>query len=204
MNSGGGDAAASEMLMESVRKVRNNKPVFTIIEGLGASGAYWIASASSKIYAMNTSITGSIGVIAINPNVKELLNKIGIRMDIVKMGEYKDMMSPFADIDTVSREKYREILEYSYSVFKNSVAQNRGLSAENIEKVSTGEIFSPLSALNLGLIDKIGTYDDALNDLIKSHALGRKIRGYSPRKTMLERIVNSSASTSVLERLLGI
>ena len=87
LNSGGGDAASSEMLMESVKKIKRNKPVFTVIEGVGASGAYWIASASTKIYAMSTSITGSIGVIGINPNVKELLNKIGIKMDIVKMGK---------------------------------------------------------------------------------------------------------------------
>ena len=76
MNSGGGDAASSEILMNSISKIRKIKPVFAVIEGVGASGAYWIASACTKIYAMNTSITGSIGVIGINPNVKELLNKL--------------------------------------------------------------------------------------------------------------------------------
>ena len=204
VNSGGGDAASSEMLMNSVNKIRKVKPVFAVIEGVGASGAYWIASACTKIYAMNTSITGSIGVIGINPNIKELLNKIGVRMDIVKIGEYKDMLSPFSDTDADGKEKYKEILEYSYSVFKSSVAQNRGLSAEDVDKVATGELFSPLSALNLHLIDKIGNYDDALNDLTKSYGPGGKIRLYAPRKTMLERIVNSSVSTAILDGFMRI
>ena len=204
VNSGGGDAASSEMLMNAVSKIRKIKPVFAVIEGVGASGAYWIASACTKIYAMNTSITGSIGVIGISPNVKELLNKIGMRMDIVKMGEYKDMLSPFSDTDVNGKEKYKEILEYSYSVFKSSVAQNRGLSVEEVDKVATGELFSPLSALNLHLIDKIGNYDDAMNDLTKSYSLEEKIRVYAPRRTLLERIVSSSMSTGILDRFLRI
>ena len=204
LNSGGGDAASSELLMNAVSKIRTFKPVFAVIEGVGASGAYWIASACTKIYAMNTSITGSIGVIGINPNVKELLNKIGVRMDIVKMGEYKDMLSPFSDTEMPGKEKYRELLEYSYSVFKSSVAQNRGLSSEDMDKVATGELFSPLSALNLHLIDKIGNYDDALSDLNKSYGLGGKIRVYAPRRTMFERIVSSSMSTGILDRFLRI
>ena len=204
MNSGGGDAASSEMLMYAVNKIRKIKPVYAVIEGVGASGAYWIASACTKIYAMNTSITGSIGVIGINPNVKELLNKIGVRMDIVKMGEYKDMLSPFSDTDMNGKEKYKEILEYSFSIFKSSVAQNRGLSAEGIDKVATGELFSPISALNLHLIDKLGNYDDAMNDLIMSFGLRGKVKVYAPRRPMIERIVNSSISTAILDRFLRI
>lgn len=86
---------------------------------------------------MSTSITGSIGVIGINPNVKELLNKIVVRMDIIKMGEYKNMLNPFSEVDSVGREKYKEILGYSFPILKNSVVQNKGLSAEEIEIVAT-------------------------------------------------------------------
>ena len=204
VNSGGGDAASSEMLMYAVDKIRKIKPVFAVIEGVGASGAYWVASACTKIYAMNTSIIGSIGVIGITPNVKELLNKIGVRIDIVKMGEYKDMLSPFSDPEMNGKEKYKEILEYSYSVFKSSVAQNRGLPAEVVDKVATGELFSPISALNHHLIDKIGNYDDALKDLVMSYGLRGKIKAYAPRRAMLERIVNSSISTAILDRFLRI
>ena len=204
VNSGGGDAASSEMLMYAVSKIRKIKPVFAVIEGVGASGAYWVASACTKIYAMNTSIIGSIGVIGINPNIKELLNKIGVRMDIVKMGEYKDMLSPFSDSDMNGKEKYKGILEYSYSVFKSSVAQNRGLSAKDVDKVATGELFSPISALNFHLIDKIGNHDDAMKDLIMSYNLRGKIKSYAPKRAMLERIVNSSISASILDRFLRI
>lgn len=202
LNSGGGDAASSEILMGSVKKVKSRKPVFSIIEGMGTSGAYWIASASTKIFAMNTSITGSIGVIGITPNIKEFLGKIGVRMDVTKMGEFKDMLSPFSETDEAGKAKYKGILEFSYSAFKKSVAENRNFSPDEIERIATGEIFSSMDALNLRLIDKIGTYDDALDDLIKTYGLSRKVRSYSPRRTMFERIINSSATMEVMDKFM--
>ena len=204
MNSGGGEASSSEILMECVKKIKKIKPVFTMIEGLGASGAYWIASASTKIYAMNTSITGSIGVIALNPNVTELLQKLGVKMDVLKMGEYKDMLNPFTETNDVAKQKYSEILEFSYSVFKNSVAENRNISPENIEKIATGEIFSSDNALKLGLIDKIGSLEDPIKDLIDTYGLKKKIREYSPRRTIFERMVSSSMGVSLIDRFIGI
>ena len=203
MNSGGGEASPSEILMEQVKKIKKKKPVFTVIEGLGASGAYWIASGSTKIYAMKTSITGSIGVIAINPNIREFLEKIRVRVDVVKMGEYKDMLNPFAESNIEGRKKYSEILEYSYSVFRNSVAENRNLSQETIENIATGEIFSSESALNLGLIDKIGTKEEALKELMETYGLPEKIKEFSPRRTVFERMLSSSISAGIIDRFIG-
>ena len=203
MNSGGGEAAPSEILVERVKKITKKKPGFTIIEGIGASGAYWIASGSTKIYALKTSITGSIGVIAINPNVREFLEKIGVKVDIIKMGEYKDMLNPFAETNIEGRKKYSEILEYSYSVFRNSVAENRNLSQESIENIATGEIFSSESALNLGLIDKIGTKEEALKELMETYGLPAKIKEFSPRRTVFERMLSSSISAEIINRFIG-
>ena len=203
VNSGGGDANSSEILMEDVLKLRERMPVFTAIQGMGASGAYWIASGSTKIYAMNTSIIGSIGVLGIAPNVNEFLNKLGIKIDIIKVGEYKDMLNPFSEGTEAAREKYRSILEHSYSVFKNSISQNRKLSTEIIDKVSTGEIFSAPYALELGLIDKIASEEEAISDVVKAYGLKRKIREVSPRKSLLERVVLSGFTSSLLSKIFG-
>ena len=201
VNSGGGDANSSELLMEDIIRLRERIPVFSVILGTGASGAYWIASGSTKIYAMNTSIVGSIGVIGIAPNVNQLMNKLGVRVDVLKVGEYKDMLNPFTESSVAAREKYQAILEHSYNVFKNSISQNRKLSSEITEKVSTGEIFSAPQALEFGLIDKIATEEDAINDLIKGYGLKRKIREVSPRRSLMERLVSSGAAFAFFAKI---
>lgn len=203
INSGGGDANSSELLMEDIIRLRERIPVFSVILGTGASGAYWIASGSTKIYAMNTSIVGSIGVIGIAPNVNQLMNKLGVKVDVIKVGEYKDMLNPFTESSLAAREKYQAILEHSYNFFKNSITQNRKLSSEVIDKVSTGEIFSAPKALELGLIDKIATEEDAISDLAKEYGLKRKIREVSPRKSFMERLISSGMAFSFLTKILN-
>lgn len=200
INSGGGDAASSEILSNCISKIRKRKPVFAVIEGVGASGAYWIASSSTRIFAMSTSLVGSIGVIGIAPNVKELLDRIGVKVDVVKTGKYKDMLSPFSEMDMEAREKYQGILDHSYSIFRNSVRENRKLDDDQIEAVSTGEVFTSAKALELGLVDAIGSFDDAFHDLVKTHGLKPKIRGISPRKPFIERLLSSASLESLVER----
>lgn len=201
VNSGGGDANSSELLMEDILRIRETKPVFSIIQGTGASGAYWVASGSNKIYAMNTSIVGSIGVIGIAPNVNELMHKLGVKVDVLKVGEYKDMLNPFTESDKAALDKYRAILEHSYAVFKDSVSRNRRLSAEMTDKVATGEIYTSQKALDLGLIDKIGTETDVINDLVKAYGLKMKVREVSPRKSFMERLFTSGLAMNVISRL---
>ncbi len=169
INSGGGDASSSEKLVEGIKKIRAKKPIFSVIEGIGASGAYWMASATNVIYAMRTSIVGSIGVIGINPNVSGLMEKIGVKIEMMKVGEYKDMLSPFSQTTDEAKQKYMVILENSYAVLKISVAENRNLTSENLEMSTNGEIFSAVRAQELGLIDKIGNFDEALSDLTKTY-----------------------------------
>lgn len=204
INSGGGDASASEILMSSVKKVRARKPIYSVVEGVGASGAYWMASASTKVYAMNTAVIGSIGVIGISPNVKELMEKIGVKVEVFKVGEYKDMLMPFKDISEDAKTRYMEVLEHSYTVFRESVGENRKISSEELEKVSTGEIFSSVKSLELGLIDKIGTYDDALNDVIKTYNLRPRVKSIGPHRSLFERMIGSSTVQTLFARFMGL
>lgn len=204
INSGGGDAAASEIIASAVKRIRRSKPVFAVIEGVGASGAYWVASAASRIYAMSTSIVGSIGVIGITPNVKDLLDKIGVRMNVMKVGQYKDMLSPFTEGDEEGRSKYMKILENSYDVFRGAVSENRNISGDDLNKITTGEIFSSKDSLSLGLIDKIGTFDDAVGDISRTYGISPKLRVIAPRRSFLERFLTSSSVTAILYRLFDI
>lgn len=204
INSGGGDATNSEKLAEGVKKLRTKKPVYAVLEGLGTSGAYWMASPANKIYSLSTTIVGSIGIIGINPNVEGLMEKLGIKVDIMKMGEYKDMITPFSEITDNARTKYMQILENSYAIFKNAVSENRKLSAENLELSSTGEIFSANKALELGLIDKIGSFDDALNDISKTYGVSPRTRALEPHRAFFEKMMMSNSVQSILFRILGL
>lgn len=201
INSGGGDASSSEKLADGIIKLRTKKPVFAVIEGLGASGAYWMASAANKIYAMRTSLVGSIGVIGINPDVSGLMDKLGVKIEIMKVGEYKDMLTPFAPTTDEAKEKYTRILENSYAVLKGSISKNRSMTPENLELSANGEIFSSQRALELGLIDKVGTFEEALGDLTKTYNLKPKLKIIEPRRLLFERIFMSNSLQALLIRL---
>ena len=201
INSGGGDASSSEKLVDGIRKLREKKPIFSVIEGIGASGAYWMASATNKIYAMRTSIVGSIGVIGINPDVSGLMNKLGINIEMMKVGQYKDMLTPFAPTSEEAKEKYMKILENSYAVLKNSVSENRKLTPENLELSTNGEIFTAIRAQEIGLIDKIGTCDEALGDMAKTYQLKPKLKLLEPHRFLFERMFMSNSFQALIYRL---
>lgn len=204
IDSGGGDAASSEKLAVGIKKLNKRKPVFALLEGLGASGAYWMASAATKVYSMSTTIVGSIGIIGINPDVTNLMEKLGVKIDIVKVGEYKDMLMPFSPISDTAREKYRDILKNSYSIFKNAVSENRKITGENLERVTNGEIFSAKKALELGLVDKIGTFDEVLEDMTKTYGFVPKLKNLEPHRSFFERVFTSNFVQTLILKFIGV
>jgi protease-4 len=190
ISSGGGDATSSQILFESVRSLNRDKPVYALISGVGASGAYWVASASKKIYAMSTSLVGSIGIISLNPNITGLLEKLGIEMNVYKIGKYKDLLSPFsAETSEEGLKNFRESLNDVFSVFRDNVAQQRKIPEEEMEIIATGEVFSSKKALSLRLIDKIGSYQDVLDDLKENEKVQGAVRLIQPRRNFISRIV---------------
>jgi protease-4 len=202
INSGGGDAASSQLLFNKIRKIDARKPVYAYINGVGASGAYWMACACRKIYALETSIVGSIGVISMVPNFKSLMDRIGVRMDVDKIGRYKDMNSPFSEPDKESTEKHHEILEEIFSVFRDSVKERRKFTDEEMEKIATGEIFAPRKAMELRLIDGIGSSEAALDDMSGAYNTGNKTRSFAPRKSFVSRVIGTGAFASMRDSIL--
>lgn len=201
INSEGGDANSSEILYNKILEIRDEKPVFAVIQGMGASGAYWIATASNRIYAMDTSLVGSIGVISIFPNVMKLMEKIGVTVEVSKIGEYKDMVSPFSEMSPESREKFRRIMDATFSRFRNDVRQNRKVPDGKDSEVFNGQIFSAKDALENGLIDEIGDLKAASSAMAASLSIGKKVRMFYPRKPLLNRIFSPEVIHGVVSSM---
>lgn len=198
INSPGGDATASEILYRKLVKVRENKPVFISIASMCASGAYWVASGSTRIFAMETSLVGSIGVIGIYPNFKKFLDRVGIDVNISKVGKYKDLNNPFVEPSEEGKEKMEKIMNSVFMSFRNTVSKERNFDEPKADKLATGEIFSSSEALSSGLIDEIGTYDDALEKLREKTGV-KKVKEVMPRRPFVSRFVGTVVRDSLSE-----
>ena len=134
------------------------------LEGLAASGGYYVAQAGDTILAYPTCITGSIGVIAMKFNFRGLMDKVGVDTDVVKTGAWKDFWSPFRAATPKEKEMMQQIIEEFYRDFINVVAEGRKMSLKEVKQVADGRIFTAPQARDLKLVDKIGYLDDALKE----------------------------------------
>lgn len=163
VNSGGGDANTSEEILHEIRKMREKKPIYVSFGDVAASGGYYIAMESEKIFAEPHTITGSIGVLGMIPNVKGLFNNIGITTDYVKTNENTIYYSPFQGLSEGGKKSLTESTEYIYEVFVNHVANNRQESYETIDALGGGRIYTGVEAHRQGLVDEIGSLKDAID-----------------------------------------
>ena len=170
VNSGGGSSLASDIIAHEVEKCtkgENAKPIIASMSGAAASGGYYISCPADKIIAQPETITGSIGVIAILPNLSELYDKIHINWDTVKKGENADIFSMSRKMTTAEKEKIEKSVKNTYCEFVDIVAQNRDMSREQVHKVAKGRVWTGKSAKELGLIDDLGGLEYAI-ELMKS------------------------------------
>ena len=165
INSPGGTVTASDILYHEVIQFKENtgKIVIASIMDVGASGGYYTAVAADKIIAHPTTVTGSIGVIMVNLNMRGLLEKIGVSGIAIKSGDKKDMGSPFREMTDEERGIFQGVIDQMYDRFVSVVAQGRkGLKEDDVRKAADGRIYTAPQALELGLIDKIGYLDEAI------------------------------------------
>lgn len=161
IDSPGGTVAASEEIARYAKEF--GKPLVVSIGDVGASGAYMLASQSDEIWAMPGSAVGSIGVIAQIPNVGELLDKVGVDFQVVTAGEYKDAGSPYRELTDEERALIQGEVDDAYDQFVGIVAEGRGMTTQETEKLATGWAWNGEKAKELGLVDEIGTLEDALD-----------------------------------------
>lgn len=169
VNSPGGSPAASWEIYERVRTM--SKPVIVSVADLTASGAYYFASAADAILAAPTSSVGSIGVILTATNLEGLYDKLGIEYTVLIKGEYKDIGNPARSLTAEERRILDQQLDEVYEQFIADVAQGRGLEPAEVRELANGLTYNGERALELGLVDEIGTYNDAL-DLAAERAGG--------------------------------
>ncbi len=164
INSPGGGAAASQEIYHEVLKIRDEKkkPVVASIESVGASGAYYIASAANTIYANDASVVGSVGVIMEWTNYGDLLSWAKMKPEVIHAGALKDAGDPTHAMTPEEQKYFQGLVDNMYGQFIADVAKGRNLPPETIKGLATGQVWTGEQALPLHLIDKEGGFRDAL------------------------------------------
>jgi protease IV len=163
INSPGGGVAASQEIYEEVKKTRDKGKIIVVSMGsIAASGGYYIACGSSLIVANPGTLTGSIGVIAQFYTIKDLADKLGIKQQVIKSGELKDAGNPFRDMNDKDKEYFQDVVDNSFGQFLGVVAKERKMNPDSLKKYSNGRVFTGLQAKEIGLIDSLGTLEDAI------------------------------------------
>lgn len=175
INSPGGNALTSDLIWREIEITKKVKPVVVSMGNYAASGGYYIACNASKIFAEPSTITGSIGVFGTLPNFTTAANRLGINTVQVKTHENASEYSPFVTLDEKFKAFTLEGVEHIYNVFVNRVAVGRKMSPENVDSIAQGRVWSGADAVKIGLVDKLGS----MNDAIKYAASLTKTKKYS-------------------------
>ena len=164
INSPGGTVSAADMIYHEIIRFKEERqvPVVACCMSLAASGGYYVAQAANEILAHPTTLTGSIGVVAMKFNLKGLMNKVGVQQDTVKSGPWKDFWSPFRPATEAEKHMMQTIIDDFYQRFVQVVEQGRHLSREEVQKVADGRIFTAAQARDLHLVDRLGYLDDGV------------------------------------------
>jgi protease IV len=186
IDSPGGTATASDILYNEIQtfKERTKAKVVVSMMDIAASGGYYVSLPADVIFAHPTTITGSIGVVFMRPNVSELIHKIGFVMDVNKSGKNKDMGSPFRRPTAEETQILQDLTDGLADRFLTLVAEHRNLEATTISTISTARVYLPEEAKALGLIDKIGYLDEAVAEAIKISGLPEKAKVVAYRRTL--------------------
>jgi protease-4 len=186
INSPGGGVAPAQEIFEELQKTKSQhrKPIVASMGSLAASGGYYIACASDRIFANPGSITGSIGVIVQLANISRLLEKVGVKSVTIKSGEHKDMGSMTKDLSPQDQKIFQDVLDDVHDQFIEVVAKSRRMDKEKVREISDGRIFTGRQAVSLGLIDELGNLSDAVNCAAQMAGIKGKPRIVEERKRL--------------------
>ncbi len=162
INSPGGGVGPSQEIYREVLRAKEKKKIIASIESVGASGGYYVACASDLIVANPGTITGSIGVVMEFSNVEDLLKKIGFRSYVIKSGKHKDIGSPLREMTSEERSILQGVIDSVHSQFVRAVAEGRNMEERKVRQIADGRIFSGEQAKELGLVDRLGGLQDAI------------------------------------------
>ncbi len=169
INSPGGSAVASDEVARAVKNAK--KPVISLIREVGASGGYWVASASDYVMANRMSVTGSVGVISSYLEFSGLMSKYGVSYERLVAGENKDLGTPYRELTATERGLLQNKLNQIHQFFVDEIVKNRGLSETKVRGIATGEFFLGVEAQELGLIDALGSQPEMEEYLKQKYGL---------------------------------
>ena len=208
VNSPGGSALASDVIWREVSLAKKEKPVIVSMGDVAASGGYYIACNANKVFANASTITGSIGVFSIVPNIESFLkNKIGITTDRVRTGPFADMGSMDRALTEPEKKFFQASTDSIYNTFKSRVSEGRKRNMEYVDSIAQGRVWTGTRGMSVGLVDEIGT----LSDAVKAAASMAKIttyrlKEYPEKKNILEQLFNNykrTVSMRLIESELG-
>ena len=173
VNSPGGSAYGAEQIWRGVKLLKEKKPVVVSMGDYAASGGYYLSAGANYIYADSKTITGSIGVFGVIPNVNKLMNKLGVKHEVVKTNPYADLLSNFTrPLDETETAVLQSHVAEVYDTFLTRCSEGRNMDKSEVEKIAEGRVWSGVDALNIGLVDQLGTLKDAISYAAKLSELG--------------------------------
>ncbi|GAB4091263.1 SppA family protein [Flaviaesturariibacter terrae] len=201
INSGGGSALASENIWRELRLAKQDKPLVVSFGDVAASGGYYIATAADSIFALPNTITGSIGVFSMLPNLQGFFNdKLGVTFDGVKTATYADRNNPFRSLSATEKGFQQREVERIYDLFKQRVADGRRKDTAYIGSIAQGRVWSGSKALQIGLVDRIGTLDDAVRCAARmAHVSSYRLREYPTSESWLHNLLERKKEEPMAE-----
>ena len=172
VNSPGGSVYASERIANEIKALKEaQKPVYTVMREMAASGGYYISAPTDRIYASNETWTGSIGVIIQSYSLQGLFEKYGIKEQNITTGKMKDAGSQGRDMSKEEKEYFQGLVDSAFDRFVKIVSEGRGISEREVRKLADGRVYDGSQALANGLVDKIGDLDSAIGDMASENNL---------------------------------
>jgi protease-4 len=164
VDSPGGVVAPSQEIYEEVKKFAAKKKIVVSMGSLAASGGYYISAPATMIYANPGTITASIGVIIKLSNIEALMDKIGIKSTVIKTGKFKDSGSPVRELTEEDRAMFQSVIDSTHNQFIKAVASGRKLPEDEVRRIADGRVLSGEQAMALKLVDRLGTFQDAIEE----------------------------------------
>ena len=198
VNSPGGSANASDEILYELQQLKQKKPLIISFGDYAASGGYYISMAGDRIFAQNNTITGSIGVFGVIPDAKNLANRNGIYSDVVSTNANSNMMSPFSGISSGTLAITQRSVVNTYNRFVHFVSKNRKKTFEEIDAVGSGRVWSGKRAKEIGLVDEIGSLNDAVKYAAsKANVVEYEAISYPAKVDKFEQIMSSLKQESI-------
>lgn len=203
VNSPGGSAFASEQIWHAVKELKTKKPVIVSMGDYAASGGYYISCIADTIVAEPTTLTGSIGIFGIIPNVKGLTDKIGLSYDVVKTNKYADFGNIMRPFNEDERSLLQMTITEGYDTFVSRCAEGRHMTKEAIEKIAEGRVWTGETAKKLGLVDELGGIDKALDIAVaKAGIEGYTVVSYPAKQDFFSSLLDTKPTNYVESQLL--